>query len=211
MRALKLIAFDYDGVIVDSFSHNLQVVNQILKKIGHDTICFEDDIRNLKQMTFSQLGLDLGVPESMVDDLEMRTAEELIRTIQSVKLFHGISGLIISLSKHYKLAIISNTTSTAINKLLSDKGLIDNFVSVYGGDHVGSKADKLKELSENNKIPVDEICMVGDAMSDVEAGTLAKTKTVAVTWGFQSEELLKIVKPDHIVKSIKDLSDLLLH
>ena len=205
MKNIKLIAFDYDGVIVDSFDHNLSVVNAMLKKIGHKKQSTAEDIKNLTEMTFAQLGLDLGVAEHLIHELESKTAAELIKTIDNVTPFEKIIQLFVSLSKQYRLAIISNTTSEAINIFLNKYNIANRFVAVYGGDHRGSKSDKLIELATKEKIHVEQICMVGDAMSDIKAGKQAKTSTVAVTWGFQSEELLKSTNPDSIVHSINEL------
>jgi len=206
MSELKLIAFDYDGVIADSFDHNLSIVNSILKKMGHHKTSSADDIRNLRKMTFAQLGIDLGVPEANAQKLELETASKLIETTDEVDLFPGIPELFRSLSQKYTLAIISNTTSHAIIKLLKQKKIIDHFAVVYGGDHPGSKADKLIELANRYKIQAASLCMVGDAMSDIQAGKMAGAQTAAVTWGFQSEELLRKSNPDYTIHSVQELN-----
>jgi phosphoglycolate phosphatase len=51
----------------------------------------------------------------------------------------------------------------------------------------------------------DDTMMVGNAISDIRQGKLAKVKTVAVTWGFQSRELLIAENPDHLADTPTDL------
>jgi len=211
MKPIKLIAFDYDGVIADSFDHNLEIVNQALCEINHHTLSTADDIRTLRKMTFVQLGHNLGVPPEQISDWEMTTARELIRTTDCVDFFPGTAELLADLASRYKLAVISNTISDAINKILKLKGLDHCFVSIYGGDHEGSKADKIRDLAERFEVSTSEVCMVGDAMSDVEAGSDAGAQTVAVTWGFQARELLSEVNPDHIVENHEELTALFTH
>ena len=206
MKPLKIIAFDYDGVIVDSFDHNIEIVNKTLTQLGHQRLATADDLCNLKKMTFTQLGLDLGVDPKLVNELELKTAQELINATGRVDCFPGMVDFFVNISKYHKLAIISNTTSEAIITLLTEKGIIDCFATIYGGDHPGSKAEKLEDLSFKLKTHTSEICMVGDALSDIQAGKDAGTRTMAVTWGFQSEELLATLQPDHIVRSIKDMN-----
>ncbi len=208
MKNVKLIAFDYDGVIADSFDHNLETVNKVLSDLGHNKLSTPDDIKNLQRMTFGQLGLDLGVPSHMVSHLEMKTAEELIKTTHMVNMFNGIKEVFHTLAKEYKLAVISNTISHAIEQTFSREELSSYFTSIYGGDHEGSKAEKLQELCKINKLQPAEVCMVGDALSDITAAKEAGTKSIAVTWGFQSRELLSKVDPDLIIDNISDFKEI---
>jgi len=202
---IKMIAFDYDGVIVDSFEHNLETVNEALQEIGHHTLSTADDLRNLQKMTFAQLGLDLGVPAEMVPDWELHTAKKLLNTTHKVELFDTIAAAISALSENYVIAVMSNTLSSVIETVLQREGLRDKFAVIYGGEHPGNKADKLKKLAAENNIAPAQVCMIGDALSDVRAAHEAGTRSIAVTWGFQNRELLETVEPDLLVDSPEEL------
>ena len=50
---------------------------------------------------------------------------------------------------------------------------------------------------------------VGDMTHDIEAGKEAGVKTVALTWGYQSKEILEKHNPDYIIANISELDKLL--
>lgn len=54
-----------------------------------------------------------------------------------------------------------------------------------------------------------EVVKVGDTVVDIQEGKNAGAWTVAVLTGSQSEEQLKSVNPDYIIKSVKDIPSLL--
>ncbi len=47
--------------------------------------------------------------------------------------------------------------------------------------------------------------MVGDATYDIEMGNTIGMDTIAVTWGSHSEELLRSVKPTHVIHQFSEL------
>ncbi len=66
MNHLKLIAFDYDGVLADSFDFNLNTFNRCLKRNGVSVKARPSDLKSLTNMTYEQLARDIKVPSHMV-------------------------------------------------------------------------------------------------------------------------------------------------
>ena len=54
------------------------------------------------------------------------------------------------------------------------------------------------------KLKPDETIMVGDAITDVEAGRAAHVKTIGVTWGFAGQSIQR-AHPDYVVKDVKEM------
>lgn len=52
--------------------------------------------------------------------------------------------------------------------------------------------------------------MVGDSIGDFSQGRQAGVRTIAVTWGFHPEGLLRDALPDYIVRSPQELLLILL-
>ena len=56
----------------------------------------------------------------------------------------------------------------------------------------------------------EEAVYVGDTAGDVLAGRAAGLETVAVTWGFGSEDDLAGARPGHVARSVEELASILL-
>jgi phosphoglycolate phosphatase-like HAD superfamily hydrolase len=52
--------------------------------------------------------------------------------------------------------------------------------------------------------------MVGDSGSDIRAAALAGVGSIAVTWGWQEEALLRAAQPTRLVQSVEELRHCLL-
>jgi len=63
-------------------------------------------------------------------------------------------------------------------------------------------------LKERNFDP-QSVFYVGDETRDVEAARKAGVKTIAVTWGFNGEDILKKQKPDYLARRPEELIALL--
>ena len=80
---------------------------------------------------------------------------------------------------------------------------IDSDQSLFGKDKV--IANFLKKYQIKNE----EAIYVGDEVRDIEAAHKAKIKIMAVTWGFNYEEVLKQNSPDYLVNQPKQIAEVL--
>jgi len=88
---------------------------------------------------------------------------------------------------------------------LERNGLTIGVKKVLGGDLGLSKARRIAMAKSIFNPAHDDSAMIGDAISDIRQGKIARVKTVAVTWGFQSRELLRAESPDHIIDTPEEL------
>jgi len=76
--------------------------------------------------------------------------------------------------------------------------------------NVHDKKEEITDLIKRNNFNPKETVFIGDTNLEIEAGKLAGTKTMAVTWGFYAENRLKLLNPDYLVHSVKELENILL-
>lgn len=97
-------------------------------------------------------------------------------------------------------------------RMLEHFGLAGYFEAVYA-DSVElpshSKAELLQRLLTECHVSAEAV-MVGDRLFDVEAGRACGLRTVAVTYGYGSEEELKEAGPDRICGSAEEVVRVLL-
>ena len=209
MCSTKLIAFDYDGVLADSFDYNLNAFNTILKRNGLSINALPDDLKNLKNMTYEQLAFDVGVPQDMVESVKQETLFEMEKTTSSVSLYEGIVDMIKEITSKVRLAIISHTNSSTISTVLEHLGCDSCFSDILGGDIKGTKSQRLEFLMETYLLAPEDLYMVGDSMSDIMEAHKAGVYAIAAGYGFQSVELLQQAGADKIVGSVDELCEFL--
>jgi len=84
---------------------------------------------------------------------------------------------------------------------------IDNslFDFISGTSPLWGKAQHLKRLLKEHKLPKQEVIMVGDELRDIEAARQCGIKIAAVSWGYNSHEALEEAKPDWLLEHPKEL------
>jgi len=215
----KLVAFDYDGVIVDSLKLNRQITNGVCQQITNG-VCQElvegvrkitqDDIENLNHMSFQEVSKVIGVPAELIPKCLKLINERLVASYSELSLFDGIIELVKKLSSEgHILAIVTHNTEEAVHSLMKTSGIDQCFSAVLGAETDGEKGDKLKLLQKKFDIVPENTYMIGDSVGDIREAKLADAKAIAVSWGFQSLDRLKTCNPDFIVKSPKEVGEIL--
>jgi phosphoglycolate phosphatase len=79
------------------------------------------------------------------------------------------------------------------------------FRDVLGADRMTSKTEKINHAMKVWGKETGETFYIGDTAGDVREARNAGVRSVAVTWGWHSEERLRTAGPDYIVRSPRDL------
>ncbi len=114
--------------------------------------------------------------------------------------------------KEKRIALLTTKESNLTRQLLGELDILKYFNLVLGyGDYRSPKPDPeavFKALNET-KVPAGKAVIVGDTIYDIEAGKSAGIHTVAVSYGVDPVEELKLAKPEFIVDDIRELMKLL--
>ncbi len=200
-----LIHFDYDGVLVDSFEHLLDIARRVQMQLKEGREVCPDDLRTIRNLTLEELGRWIGIPE----DRAPRFASEMFRLLREdprkMAVFEGIPPVLRDLSWKHKIVIITSNAQKVVQETLLRSGMEDYVADILDGQSAGSKAERIRKSMGNFGFGKDQTVMVGDALSDITEGKTAGVKTIAVTWGFQPRERLLEGKPDFVAESPPEL------
>lgn len=204
----KNVIFDWSGVVKDSFESHLWLVNKIFKEFGAKEISSEELKENWEQphMIFYNKYLP-----NITEAEEKNVYKEgiLSEDCPKSKDFPGICELIKKIKmKGFFIGIISSDLPDTILPEIKNYGLenIFNEVVFLSGDKIISLKSTIKKF----KLNPEETCFIGDSNHEIIAGKATGVKTIAVTWGFNTEEYLKGKNPDYLVHNIKELEEILL-
>ncbi len=213
MNQMKIIIFDFDGVILDSENSHFIAFNEGLKNLN---INISEDEYYSKYISLD----DRGVITNVVNDKNISVTNEEIdmiiknkndyfesRLIDNSKLFPGVEELIIQLSKNFVLSIGSGANRSEIIKTLKNNNIYDYFEIIVSANEVNNPKPNPETYNRvldniNTDFNINEIIVIEDSPGGIEAAKSAGLKCIAITNTFDNKEL---GKADIIVSNYEDI------
>lgn len=203
-----LLIFDFDGTIADT----LMVAEQVLNETGHEyglPHVTRQQLMELKHKSIPELlklsGLSWLQLPSFVNKMRKRFKKHLTK----VRPIQGMPEILNTLKQRgYCMEILTSNTQEVVHTFLQDHQL-SLFESVHAPPSLFGKAKVLNQILKRRGLLVSQVVMIGDELRDVEAAQKAGIESIAVTWGFNSEQLLRKGDPNHIVTEPAHLLELL--
>lgn len=185
----KIIIFDFDGVIVDSFDVAFEV-----NKLARPTITKER----------YQAKFNGNIADAKHEDEKVREIDffyEYGERFKKLGIKQNIKEAIIQLSKEYKLFIVSSTINSIIEEYLNRHGLLDCFNEILGFDVETSKVKKFNMVFEKYNVSPTQTIFLTDTSGDIEEAREAKINfIVGILGGYQDEDNIRKANPNAIVK-----------
>ena len=213
MNKMKIIIFDFDGVILDSENSHFIAFNEGLKNLN---INISEDEYYSKYISLD----DRGVITNVVNDKNISVTNEEIdmiiknkndyfesRLIDNSKLFPGVEELIIQLSKNFVLSIGSGANRSEIIKTLKNNNIHDYFEIIVSANEVNNPKPNPETYNRvldniNTDFNINEIIVIEDSPGGIEAAKSAGLKCIAITNTFDNKQLRKA---DIIVSNYEDI------
>ncbi len=181
----KVIIFDCDGTILDTFNLIEKTVYKTFEKMLPDYPLTIDEAHDffgpvINESFKKYVGTDEEV-EALVKCY--REYNEKIMA-EYIKAYDGIEELLKELKiKGYKLAIVSNKVSDAVEKGLKICNLNQYFDVVIGAELLTEPKPDPNGITQVLKIlKRKEAIFIGDTIIDIETGKNASIDTIGVTW-----------------------------
>lgn len=203
--SVKVVLFDFDGTIADTLDAILAIANRLSGEFGYKKSTREDieAFRNLDSM---QIIKTSGIPLVKLPFLLQMVKLELNQEIKNLKPIAGIVEVLQSLKKNGKtLGIVSSNSKENVKIFLENNGLKELFDFVYSGSTLFGKNKIIKKFLRQEQLKPEEVIYVGDETRDIEAAKKIKLKVVAVSWGFNSKEVLVKEEPDLAIDHPQEL------
>ncbi len=202
----RVFIFDYDGVIVDSLDVVYTIFTRNSKTYNLPPNITKDDIRKLFEKNIFQSLRELGLSSYKIYRLSRKFRQMQLEQEGDVPLFPGVEEFFRRLSGDgVTLAIISSNHKLVVLSLLKRHKLNQFFPYIIGSERKAGKSEKINNLVRLLKVDKENVTYVGDTVGDVHEGKESGVVTVAVTWGYHSEEKLRQASPDFVATSLKAL------
>lgn len=201
-KSRKLLLFDFDGVIADSFEPVAKVVIAIALQYNLP-VKKEDDVRDLFKVNFYESVKQLGLSDESINSfMNDKLWDSVIHTTKAVS---DMEKLIPQLASQHTLVIVSSADNDWVLSLLNRYSLTEYFKAILGKGAGLSKVEKIKEAMKDYDFDKENTYYIGDTTGDIEEGRIVGVKTVGVTWGYHSAETMQHTKPDYLVHTVEEL------
>lgn len=200
----KVLLFDFDGTIADSFEGFLLIVDELADKYKVTKLSREE-LEHFRLESAGALIKKLHIPLHKIP-LLARDMKNLQRErITDLKPFPQLPEVLRSLKKQgYILGILTSNGEDNVRKFLKQSDL-DIFDYIYSDSGLFGKDKALRSFLKKHGFSVDEVFYIGDEIRDIEACRKVGVKIIAVTWGFNVRKGLIKYKPDFIIDTIQEL------
>lgn len=203
MKNKKLIIFDFDGVIADSFQTIYSVVRDAFLSVGISLS--EQGYRDFFLTNPKLAEKKLTKNEEKFDKVQKFIHENAPKKYHDVKIFPEIQKTIPCLAQNAHLAIVSSSQTDIIKQKLKEYNLEKYFTKILGADKEVSKIKKINEIIQHALLPKSSIYFVSDTVGDIREGKKIGIKTIAATWGFHDKKTILRAKPDIVASEPKNL------
>ena len=215
----KLIIFDADGTIWDSEKDVFLAFNHTLKNNGNKEITKEE---------FQRLaGLDLEeMFRRVLSKGEETLANEYVKKYRKyyideghyadeTTLFENVKEILENLKNQgFHMAIASGKPKRILDKMVECFHLNEfEFVLGTGESCFKPKPDPeaLNYIMNELNVSKKDAVMVGDTKADIMAGKNAGMDTIAVTYGYEKIDILKMENPTYMIEDFKRLEKIIVY
>ena len=196
-----LIVFDFDCTLADSLETLIRSYNHVAMRFGGRSVNV-NEIRMLRAQKPKELLHSLGLRWWQIPRIMQAILNEQKKIESGISLFPGIRQVVQTLTKDgYKVGVLSTNREDTITQVLKREGILELFVFVYGGARWNKKGRWLRSLKRKYGVVV----YVGDEVRDIEAAKHVDIPIIAVDWGMNNHETLRLANPEAIVSRPKDL------
>jgi phosphoglycolate phosphatase len=204
----KLVIFDFDGTIADTFDAGVVILNKLAAEFGFRAL-HPKDLERVREMRTRQLMKFLDIPARKMSRIARRGSEELHACIHSIQPLPGMPEALRELQAlGFSLGIITSNTELNVQIFLRGHDL-ELFDFVRCSSKLLGKARMIRSVIRRQHVRAADILFVGDETRDIEAAKKAGIRIAAVTWGYNTRRSLEAMKPDFVFSNPGELVALL--
>lgn len=200
----KIILFDFDGTLADSYENFLEIAGVLIKKYNLPTHSREE-LEKLRTEDASTLIKHLKIPLYKIPFLARdmkKMQQEKIATIIPIT---GIPDVLHKLKQMgCELGILTSNGKENVQRFINNNN-IDVFSYIYSDSSLFGKDKMINKFIKQNAVDKENVIYVGDEIRDIKACQNVGIKIIAVSWGFNAKEGLEKYKPDFLINKPEEL------
>ena len=204
----KVILFNFNGTITNTKFLAIDMYNEIAEKQGYKKIS-EEDVSYLSALSIRNRCKVLNLPLYKMPLVGIAIKRRSQQYIPNLKPVSGMTETLRLLKQEgYKIGFTTSNNQVVLNEFL-----IKNSINIFDYSHFSfSPLSKSKDISSFLKkydLKKENVVYVGDELRDIKAAKKNGLFCIAVSWGFDSVELLNTGRADKVITQPKEIVDVL--
>jgi len=204
----KVILFNFNGTITNTKFLAIDMYNEIAGKQGYKKIS-EEDVSYLSALSIRNRCKVLNLPLYKMPLVGIAIKRRSQQYIPNLKPVSGMTETLRLLKQEgYKIGFTTSNNQVVLNEFL-----IKNSINIFDYSHFSfSPLSKSKDISSFLKkydLKKENVVYVGDELRDIKAAKKNGLFCIAVSWGFDSVELLNTGRADKVITQPKEIVDVL--
>lgn len=200
----KVVVFDFDGTIADSFGDFVRIQDKISKQFGFISIK-DYGIEKIREKTSRQVLRELKTPIFKLPLLLFLAKKEYNKTIHKAKTFPQMKETLIEMQKNeIHLGLVTSNSLENVHSFLKNNDL-EYFDFIHTSSGLFGKRRKLKHVIQQRGYKVDNVFYVGDETRDIEASRIVGCKMISVAWGYNTWAALERFGTDYLINHPQEI------
>lgn len=200
MSFRKIIAFDFDGVIVDSIKLSYDINKELMPDLDYE------DWRTWSNGNFHEIVRkrnDIKFNDDNYRYYRKRYNKEVLKILPIA----GINNILNKMNEKYTLVVISSNSQKSIELYLKKHNLIHYFQDLLGEETSQSKVEKFKFVIKKYNTNSENLLLITDSLGDIKEANELNIKSLAVLWGIHDHSTLNLAAPHSIIARPEEILD----
>ena len=200
----KLVIFDFDGTLADSFPWFCRILNDVADRFGFRRTQ-PHEIDALRTMGARDLMRHFGIPTWKMPFIAHHMRKRKSRELGETRLFDGVDRMLRELSDAgVTLALVTSNSEANARAILGESA---NLIRIYEcGVSMFGKGARFRKVLRRSGIPAADAICVGDEIRDLEAAQKEGIAFGAVAWGYTTAEALAARSPTTLFRSVNEVA-----
>jgi len=218
LKEKKLLIFDLDGTLIDSVPDLATAVNEMLLSLKRPTFS-EETIRfwvgnGAQTLVKRALSGDTAIDENLDADYFDEALTIFLRAYskhlsqKTVTYPHVLETLEKLKDAGFEMTIVTNKPYDFVQPLLDGLDLAGYFTYYLGGDSLEVKKPDplpLRHVCDRFGVSLDQSVMIGDSKNDILAANACNMDSIAVTYGYNYGEDIRIYHPKTVLDDFAEI------
>lgn len=193
----KLVIFDFDGTLADSYTWFLSVYQDLSRRFQLPVI-EEAELKRLRTLDVHQIMKEYRIPFWKLLLMGRHLTKLMSSQIDQICLVDGMQPVIDSLGQNgVKMAIITSNAEKNVRRVLGPDNMA-HFEFLESGVSMFGKKKKIHKILRQTGIAASDTLSIGDEVRDLKSAHEAQVDFGAVGWGTTDLETLQRHSPKQV-------------
>jgi phosphoglycolate phosphatase len=208
MTTPKLVIFDFDGTLADTYGWFLSILDDAIARFRLYKPQPEE-VEAMRGLSARQVMTKMKVRPWKLPAIVRHTRREKLKAAATTQLFDGIPELLRDLrAAGIKVVIVSSDTTESVRQILDREGIEVDGLNCGASLH--GKTNKFKKVLKQMGVDVKDAVSVGDEIRDIDAAKPIGLRSGAVSWGYTLPEALAKHSPTYLFADVADMRRILI-